>query len=91
MMANRKKPGVALWATVVVAVMLVGYPLSFGPACWIVDKLPPSIDEGVCRLYGPLSGHAVWREHAIGRALWWWPTCFRSDGAAVFYIRDLST
>jgi hypothetical protein len=30
-----KKPGVAFWASVVLVVMLVGYPLSFGPACWI--------------------------------------------------------
>src|SRR5262245_15439202 len=25
----------AFWATVVVVVVLVAYPLSFGPACWI--------------------------------------------------------
>jgi hypothetical protein len=31
---RRKKPGVAYWATVVVVVLLMGYPLSFGPACW---------------------------------------------------------
>src|SRR5260370_27812230 len=34
---DRKKPGVAFWATVVVVVVLVGYPLSFGPACWAVS------------------------------------------------------
>jgi hypothetical protein len=33
-MTDRKKPGVAFWATVVVVVGLVAYPLSFGPACW---------------------------------------------------------
>ena len=31
-MTDRKKPGVAFWATVVVVVVLVAYPLSFGPA-----------------------------------------------------------
>jgi hypothetical protein len=31
-MTDRKKPGVAFWATVVVVVLLVAYPLSFGPA-----------------------------------------------------------
>jgi hypothetical protein len=43
-MTDRKKPGVAFWVTVVA---LVGYPLSFGPACWwlsnsaiLVDKSP---------------------------------------------------
>jgi hypothetical protein len=34
-----KKPGVAFWATVVVVVVLVAYPLSFGPACWITSRL----------------------------------------------------
>jgi hypothetical protein len=33
---DRKKPGWAFWTTVAVVVVLVGYPLSFGPACWIV-------------------------------------------------------
>ncbi len=31
-MTDRKKPGVAFWATVVVVVALVLYPLSYGPA-----------------------------------------------------------
>jgi hypothetical protein len=33
-MTDRKKPGVMFWATAVVVVVLVGYPLSFGPAVW---------------------------------------------------------
>lgn len=32
---SRKKPGWAFWAIVVVVVALVGYPVSFGPTCWI--------------------------------------------------------
>jgi hypothetical protein len=36
-MTDRKKPGVAFWATVALVVVLVAYPLSFGPACWIWD------------------------------------------------------
>ena len=31
MTTDRKKPGVAFWTTVVVVVVLVAYPLSFGP------------------------------------------------------------
>jgi len=34
-MTDRKKPGVAFWATVGLVVVLVGYPLNFGPACWV--------------------------------------------------------
>jgi len=37
-MNPHKKPGVAFWATVVVVVALLAYPLSFGPACWIADR-----------------------------------------------------
>jgi hypothetical protein len=41
-MTSRKNPGVAFWATVVVVVVLVAYPLSFGPACWWLS--PPRIE-----------------------------------------------
>jgi hypothetical protein len=34
-MTDRKKPGVAFWATVAMVVVLVGYPLSWGPAWWL--------------------------------------------------------
>jgi hypothetical protein len=36
-MTDRKKPGVAFWATVVVVAVLL-YPISFGPACWITSR-----------------------------------------------------
>ena len=38
MATSSKKPGVAFWAAVVVVVVLVVYPLSFGPACWITSR-----------------------------------------------------
>jgi hypothetical protein len=37
-MTSRKQPGVASWATAMVVVILVGNPLSFGPACWAVGR-----------------------------------------------------
>ncbi len=37
MTSDRKKPGVAFWATLLV-VVLVAYPLSFGPACWMMSR-----------------------------------------------------
>jgi hypothetical protein len=36
-MTSRKKPGVAFWATVVLVIVLL-YPLSFGPVCWLCDR-----------------------------------------------------
>jgi hypothetical protein len=35
---RRKKRGMPFWATVVVAAVLVAYPLSLGPACWITSR-----------------------------------------------------
>ena len=32
---DRTKPGAAFWAVVMLVAVLVAYPLSFGPACWI--------------------------------------------------------
>ena len=43
-MTERKKSGVAFWAAVVLVVLLVGYPLSFGPACWITSRAESMAD-----------------------------------------------
>jgi hypothetical protein len=32
---DRKKPTAGFWITLALVALLVGYPLSFGPACWI--------------------------------------------------------
>jgi hypothetical protein len=52
-MIDREKPGVAFWATVVVVVVVVAYPLSFGPACWLADRgiLPRAT---TARIFTPL-------------------------------------
>ena len=51
-----KKPGVAFWATVVVVVVLVAYPLSWGPAAWICTGLgdPQWAVNAYLRIYAPL-------------------------------------
>jgi hypothetical protein len=58
-MTDRKKPGVAFWATMVVVVLLVvlvGYALSWGPACWAVELMgdPPWALEAYWWIYAPL-------------------------------------
>ena len=37
-MTDRKKPTAGFWITVALVAVLVGYPLSFGPACWISSR-----------------------------------------------------
>ena len=38
MTRSSKPPSAAFWATVVVVVALILYPLSFGPACWLTAQ-----------------------------------------------------
>jgi len=52
-MTSRNKPGVAFWATIALAAVLVGYPLSFGPACWISSRTGVGA-EIVTAIYRPL-------------------------------------
>jgi hypothetical protein len=52
-MTPSRKPGVAFWATVVVVVVLLAYPISFGPACWLVEGNQAG-ERMVPRLYYPI-------------------------------------
>ena len=33
-----RKPTAGFWITVALVAVLVGYPLSFGPACWLMSR-----------------------------------------------------
>jgi len=87
---NHKKPGVAFWATVVVVVALVAYPLSFGPACWIVGNNETAI-SGILNVYYPIlwAARATRRETEPGAFessrldnwIIWYSTIGRDDGA----------
>jgi hypothetical protein len=54
-MTDRKKPGVAFWATVVGVAALVGYPLSFGPACWLAFNVSERFVPVFEIVYAPLA------------------------------------
>jgi hypothetical protein len=77
-MTDRKKPGVAFWATVAVAVVLAAYPLSFGPvryAYWKNDR-PAWMGKAAGMFFWP---HFWMHEHGpqwLSRAIsgyddWW--------------------
>jgi len=36
-MTDRKKPTAGFWTTVTLFAVLVVYPLSYGPACWMIN------------------------------------------------------
>jgi hypothetical protein len=71
----RKKPGVAFWATVVVVVGLVGYPLSIGPTCWflaIKDRHGRNSNTTFDALYWPIGWCAADERGWVNRALKWY-------------------
>lgn len=53
-MTDRNHPSAAFWATVALVAVLVGYPLSIGPACWIASKCDSGADF-VRVVYRPLT------------------------------------
>jgi hypothetical protein len=38
-MTDRKHPSATFWITVALVALLVAYPLSFGPACWLTSRI----------------------------------------------------
>ena len=70
-MTNQRKPGWALWTTLAL-IVLVMYPLSFGPACWIASRHPRR-EMVLAGAYRPLSRVALacpWQ--SVFRALLTW-------------------
>jgi hypothetical protein len=83
---SRKKPGIAFWATVVVVAVLVGYPLSFGPACWIATRTGAGY-TAVCIIYWPLARLC----QNSPRFVWTMTRAYARSGMAVgFDVDDLS-
>jgi hypothetical protein len=76
--SDRKKLGVAFWATVVVVVVLA-YPLSLGPACWLSTRveLRFEIHELLYCIYAPMIEYAVHGQNRTARAIQSWS---RLDG-----------
>jgi len=85
---------VAFWATVVVVVALVGYPLSVGPACWVLSRWGGAPDPVGSKYYAvPIAGK-LYRpltaviaqfddgngESAISEAFRWYSELLAADG-----------
>ena len=78
-MTDRKKPSVTFWATVGLVAVLVGYPLSFGPACWIADRCE-FFRAPTAKFYRPLLRVAWYGPDRIGIPLSWWAEIGSIDG-----------
>jgi hypothetical protein len=83
MSQERKKPGVAFWATTTVVAVLVGYPLSFGPACWWMSEIrensTPMVNgispRRVSKIYLPFGWVAVHGPAWAANTIRWYATC----------------
>ena len=67
---DRKKPGVAFWATVALVAVLA-YPLSLGPACWLARRkvIPNSV---ITKGYMPVIGIYYYGPKSLSRAVGWY-------------------
>ena len=87
MTSDRKKPGVAFWATVGLVVLPLLYVASFGPACWFVGEghLPVN---ALWRIYRPLAQIVTNQKRSIaGDALCEWAsTCGGDVGILVLHL-----
>ena len=63
-MTDHKHPTAGFWIIVALVAVLVGYPLSFGPACWITSRTNVGV-SAVPIVYRPitwgLSSEYAWR------------------------------
>jgi hypothetical protein len=80
MSEDRKKPGVAFWATVTLVVMLVGYPLSWGPLVWIDSRWGvPEWTQGFFEVYSAPLNWAGERSETVPDLYLWYTNFWRSD------------
>ncbi len=82
MTADGSKPTPGFWITVARVAVLAGYPLSFGPACWLTatpeTSFLPAHPKAMI-VYWPLGDAAMWNE-PVGRSLRWWMRVGTPDG-----------
>ena len=79
-MTSRKKPGVTFWATVVVVVVLA-YPLSLGPADWLLvnHHVPSWAKPAVHAFYAPLMWVVFNGPRPIRTAVLWYDGLWLPD------------
>jgi hypothetical protein len=76
---DRKKPGAAFWATVVLVAVLVGYPLSYGPFVWLDDRvsMPAWLHDFADWIYDPLVWFCITHPVPFGRVFDWYANLWR--------------
>ena len=87
---RKKKPGVEFWATVALVVVLAGYPLSFGPACWWLSEPLEQSNTPLLKLrcapsiYWPIQEVATHGPRSLCLAINWYATLGLTNEIAVY-------
>jgi hypothetical protein len=81
-MSDERKRARFWIAVALMVAVLVGYPLSAGPATWLEakgtrDKIPNVIDSAVFYFYAPLRWYVKNGPRPVGRALEWYINLWR--------------
>lgn len=88
---SKRPPSTGFWTTVVLAAALVGYPLSFGPACWMTSWFRCG-ERTITTVYHPivwtrLNGPVIidsaidWYSQVGARKGWGWWVSFSNVGS----------
>ena len=81
-----RKPTAGFWFTVALVAVLAGYPLSFGPACWISSRSGTGVSV-VNSAYQPMLGLAFDGPDVIRRGTLWYVQLLADGGWTVAYVR----
>jgi hypothetical protein len=88
MTCDRKHPSAAFWISVALVAVLVGYPLSFGPACWIASR---SENWKISTFYWPIQTYVPYCPGGGAAVDWYAKVCMPNDSRGVlvpFHDRD---
>jgi hypothetical protein len=83
-MSEDRKPSAGFWFAIVLVVLAIGYPLSFGPLCWLSDR-EILRTESVSALYRPIL--AVARDGRLPGPIGWY-ACLGAQRDADLEIKD---
>src|SRR5579872_4382999 len=87
MSEERKKPGVGFWVTVALVALLLGYSLSWGPACWITSRTGVGVSK-LPVVYRPMTW-AMSTNEGTRKALDWYAQIGASNGWSWHFLPAL--
>jgi hypothetical protein len=76
---ERKRASAAFWATVALVVLLVGYPLSIGPACWVSSHLGCG-SSAASLIYGPAIRACGHGPNFVAKSVAWYSVAGAAEG-----------